>query len=196
MSDARKGHSVSEKTRMKISKAQKGKHLSEETREKMSEAKKGERHPNYGKHHSEETRLKMSEAHKGILKSEDHRMKISGALKGEKNPNWKGGVLRPYYGPDWNHQRELVQQRDKGICYICHIKEDGRKHDIHHIIPFKVYGIERYKEANRLENLMTLCHTCHMTSPKVFTFNRYEKLKRLSSRRTRHPTLSVGLFVG
>ena len=43
----------------------KGRTVTNETRKKMSEAKKGENNPFYGKLHSEETRRKMSEAKKG-----------------------------------------------------------------------------------------------------------------------------------
>jgi predicted HNH restriction endonuclease len=31
----------------------------------------------------------------------------------------------------------------------------------HHIIPFEMFGIARYEEANQLSNLMTLCIGCH-----------------------------------
>lgn len=160
----------------------------------MSEAQKG--HPV-----SQETRRKMSEANKGIPKSEEHRMKISEALRGENNPHWKGGS-ELYQGPDLKQQQRLARRRDKGICCNCGKKEGGRKHDIHHIVPFEVYGLERYEEANRLENLMTLCITCHMNCHKRMKVQnpnhiREEYLRlRGGSPRTRHPTLSVVLFVG
>ena len=57
----------------------KGVTLSEETRRKMSEANKGENNPFYGKHHSDEARRKISEAAKNM--SEEHRRKLSEAAK-------------------------------------------------------------------------------------------------------------------
>jgi group I intron endonuclease len=77
ISEAKKGHTVSSETRLKMSESHKGakspwygKHLSPETRRKISEANKGADSPNFGKHLSPETRRKMSEAHKGKKVSE------------------------------------------------------------------------------------------------------------------------------
>ena len=74
------------------SEAKKGRTLSEEHRRKISEALKGENHPMYGKHHTEETRQKMSEAKKGKKHTEEWRIKISEALKGKPSPR-KGVTL-------------------------------------------------------------------------------------------------------
>lgn len=60
----RKGVTLSDETRRKLSESHKGKHHNEESRRKMSESHKGEKNPFYGKHHSDETRRKMSEAKK------------------------------------------------------------------------------------------------------------------------------------
>lgn len=72
----RKGMTLSEYQKRKISEANKGKKLppiSEETRKKLSEAKKGDKHPLFGKHHSEEAKRKISEANKGRTLSEETR---------------------------------------------------------------------------------------------------------------------------
>lgn len=82
-------------------------------------------------------------------------------LRGENNPYWKGGH-EWYYGPNWYEQRRKVLERDNRICQLCGIPENGRKNDVHHIAPFREFGLERYEDANKLENLMTLCHSCHM----------------------------------
>ena len=42
----------------------------------------------------------------------------------------------------------------------------NRQHDVHHVRPFRSFGYlpgvnEAYLEANRLDNLRTLCRTCH-----------------------------------
>lgn len=70
----RKGVTLSDETRHKISEAKKGKHHAEETKKKISEA-------HIGKTHSEETRRKMSESRKGRTFSEETRKKISEAQK-------------------------------------------------------------------------------------------------------------------
>lgn len=95
-------------------------------------------------------------------------MKIT--MQGENNPAWKGG-LAEYYGPNWDEQRRKALERDHHICQVCGALENEREHSVHHIVPFNEFGLERYQEANRLGNLMTLCHPCHMkvenSTPKV-----------------------------
>jgi len=80
------------------------------------------------------------------------------------------------YGPGWNRLREAVRRRDGYRCQVCGTPESGgRQHDVHHKIPFRAfaaaagkvpgsYGGEvpgSYAEANRMENLITLCPACH-----------------------------------
>lgn len=81
---------------------------------------------------------------------------------GSDNPNWKGGYA-PYYGPNWRTQRRNARRRDNYTCQRCGITEDelGRQLDVHHIHRFGDFGPERYQEANRLDNLISLCFTCH-----------------------------------
>jgi DEAD/DEAH box helicase domain-containing protein len=57
-----------------------------------------------------------------------------------------------------------VRARDKYTCQVCGALEDGRQHDVHHKTPFRAFvrdGVIDRVQANRLENLTTLCHTCH-----------------------------------
>lgn len=63
------------------------------------------------------------------------------------------------YGPNWNQIRESVRTRDQFTCQVCGAKELNRQHDVHHKIPFRAFASA--DEANRLENLTTLCHSCH-----------------------------------
>jgi DEAD/DEAH box helicase domain-containing protein len=63
------------------------------------------------------------------------------------------------YGPDWNRIRDRVRARDKYTCQVCGAVESNRQHDVHHKIPFRSFP--SYVEANRMENLTTLCPTCH-----------------------------------
>ena len=63
------------------------------------------------------------------------------------------------YGPDWNRIRLAVRTRDGFRCQVCGAAESGREHDVHHKIPFKAFTSTA--EANRLDNLITLCSSCH-----------------------------------
>ncbi len=68
------------------------------------------------------------------------------------------------YGPDWPKIRERVRTRDSFRCQICGQPENGRQHDVHHKIPFRNFktpnGID-LAQAHRLDNLITLCSSCH-----------------------------------
>jgi len=63
------------------------------------------------------------------------------------------------YGPNWRKQRDLARERDEYRCQVCGTSEQGRSHAVHHKIPFRTFA--SYEQANRLENLVTLCPTCH-----------------------------------
>jgi DEAD/DEAH box helicase domain-containing protein len=64
------------------------------------------------------------------------------------------------YGPGWNRLREAVRRRDGFRCQICGTLESPtRQHDVHHKVPFKAFPSAA--EANRLDNLITLCPACH-----------------------------------
>lgn len=92
---------------------------------------------------------------------------ISITRQGPENPNWKGGK-EIYYGMNWTVQRRHARLRDKKTCQRCGIteKEYGKGLDVHHIIPFRAFGIKNYKEANELNNLVCLCGKCHPKSEK------------------------------
>ncbi len=70
-------------------------------------------------------------------------------------------------GPNWEQQRNLARARDEYRCRHCGVPErPDRAHDVHHIEPFRTFGYKRgrnenYEAANRLENLVTLCRSCH-----------------------------------
>jgi DEAD/DEAH box helicase domain-containing protein len=63
------------------------------------------------------------------------------------------------YGPDWPRISVAVRTRDKFRCQVCGAVENGREHDVHHKIPFRSFSTAT--EANRLDNLITLCHADH-----------------------------------
>jgi DEAD/DEAH box helicase domain-containing protein len=73
-----------------------------------------------------------------------------------------------YRGPNWEQQRQAARARDGYRCRNCGAPErDAREHDVHHLTPFRQYGYqpgenELCLEANRLDNLVTLCKSCHL----------------------------------
>jgi len=69
------------------------------------------------------------------------------------------------YGPDWPRIRDRVRARDKYTCQVCGAVETNRQHDVHHKIPFRAFRAVNESpdpsQANRLDNLTTLCPSCH-----------------------------------
>ena len=63
------------------------------------------------------------------------------------------------YGPEWTRLRDRVRARDGYKCQVCGTPESTRQHDVHHKTPFRAFT--SMAEANRLENLTTLCSSCH-----------------------------------
>jgi DEAD/DEAH box helicase domain-containing protein len=79
-----------------------------------------------------------------------------------------GLMVRPNeYGPNWGRQRERALARDEYRCRTCGSEAGpGRSLHVHHIRPFRDYGYlpginEAYRLANEIENLVTLCASCH-----------------------------------
>jgi DEAD/DEAH box helicase domain-containing protein len=76
-------------------------------------------------------------------------------------------MARDDRGPNWEEQRSQARARDGYRCRHCGVPErPNRAHDVHHIEPFRTFGYVRgkndqYLVANRLENLVTLCRSCH-----------------------------------
>jgi hypothetical protein len=117
----RKGTSLSEETRAKLSLAGIGREVSEETRAKISSANKGRKLPpvseevyikrieaqkiSYangrvggmkGKTHSDESRAKISFANKGKKNSQEHCSKISESKKGKSFGGNLKSIITPY----------------------------------------------------------------------------------------------------
>ena len=63
------------------------------------------------------------------------------------------------YGSTWEKQRNLTRERDQYRCMICGLPEADKPHHVHHKVPFRLFT--DVKKANELENLITLCSTCH-----------------------------------
>lgn len=70
-----------------------------------------------------------------------------------------------YYGPDWDDVRADAICRDGERCCRCgmsrgsHREQFGQDLHVHHIEPIREAG--SYTEANRLDNLVTVCRSCH-----------------------------------
>lgn len=79
------------------------------------------------------------------------------------------GVLLPpqEYGPGWPSARDAARTRDGHICRQCGaVEREDRAHHVHHIRPFREFGYvpgenRNDREANHIDNLITLCPTCH-----------------------------------
>lgn len=78
---------------------------------------------------------------------------------GENNPLYKGGDT--YYGENWHQQRRRAIKRDQHRCQDCGATpiDLPREPSVHHIIPLRDF--DKPENANTLDNLITLCETCH-----------------------------------
>jgi DEAD/DEAH box helicase domain-containing protein len=63
------------------------------------------------------------------------------------------------YGPNWKKQRDLAHERDRNRCQVCNRIEGKQAHHVHHKIPFRQFS--SMEAANQLDNLITLCPSCH-----------------------------------
>lgn len=68
------------------------------------------------------------------------------------------------YGEDWYRQRAKALKRDKYACQKCGY--ESKRNHVHHIRKIAYFVNSQtcevnYKEANDLENLMTVCPKCH-----------------------------------
>jgi len=96
---------------------------------------------------------------------------LSDNWKGKNNPNYKDGVY-DNFGSNWKKAQRQVRNRARGMCEGCgkSKKLNGRKLDIHHIIP-RYYFIESEKhcveDSNKMNNLVALCQSCHAKEEPV-----------------------------
>jgi 5-methylcytosine-specific restriction endonuclease McrA len=90
-----------------------------------------------------------------------------GMFSGEGNPAWRGG-WHHYYGANWDEQRAAAIERDDNTCQDCGVSGDelDRSLDVHHKKRIGWFreeydAPEWWERANRLENLVSLCSSCH-----------------------------------
>jgi 5-methylcytosine-specific restriction endonuclease McrA len=119
---------------------------------------------------------RRSEIHAGKAVGQETRAKLSAsrtglevpAARGANHPNWRGGGSHAY-GPNWVSKRSQTRRRDAYTCQDCGLRETNRAHDVHHLVPLRSFDGD-YETANRLDNLVTLCHPCHMAREVVLGY--------------------------
>jgi len=96
----------------------------------------------------------------GIWRSEN--------MSGENAPAWQGGGSdRLPVSQKWSEQSKKARERDAHTCQDCGQEGpvNGRALPVHHITPRREYVDEEgnydAERADRLENLITLCPSCH-----------------------------------
>lgn len=93
------------------------------------------------------------------------RDKISKAFTGDLHPNWMGGH-GCYRGVGWPRAVRDARKRDNDTCQRCgmtkkqSLKKYRKNLEVHHIHPYREYN-DDYVRANNLDNLITLCKSCH-----------------------------------
>lgn len=146
MSESAIGRKHSKETRKQITETLRGHKTSEETKRKISESCKG-------RVHSIETIEMMSNTLTGRKLTEKHKERLSKVNSGEKSHFWKGGISYLPYCHKFNHKlKESIRNRDNRTCQNCGIKENGRRHTVHHI---------HYDKENCYPDLITLCIACN-----------------------------------
>ena len=63
------------------------------------------------------------------------------------------------YGPNWESIRQQVLRRDGERCQVCGTASGTQPLHVHHLQPLRNFS--SIEAANQLQNLITLCPTCH-----------------------------------
>ncbi len=69
------------------------------------------------------------------------------------------------YGVDWTTQKQKVLLRDGYTCQNCRTKSETTTLHVHHKIPLRMF--QNQKEGNHLDNLITLCASCHKRAEDI-----------------------------
>lgn len=84
---------------------------------------------------------------------------LSENVVGEQHHLWKEGETS--YTGEWLDVRANARKRDGHECKVCGMtrEQNGQRLDVHHIRP--VRDFEDPQDAHRLDNVVTLCRSCH-----------------------------------
>lgn len=82
-------------------------------------------------------------------------------LRGEDHHYYVNGETCSKRGLGWGATRRQIRGRDGYLCQICGTTEEelGKALDVHHVKPYRLF--DDYKEANKPDNLIALCPSCH-----------------------------------
>lgn len=100
----------------------------------------------------------------------------TGRFSRDNHPRWKGGS-RPKYDGDWSGARKRARKRDEYECQLCGLSEndtDGQL-DVHHIVPVREF--DNPQNAHNLDNLVSLCRSCHFRLEPLTETEQREKLR-------------------
>jgi len=113
---------------------------------------------------ADELDVAQSTVHNYLKKYEIETERFAGHPPGEGHPRWKGGYSNAR-GNGWRETRKSVLERDGMRCQSCgktqeqHKEEYGFGLHAHHLE--KRVTFEDPSDADRIDNLVTLCATCH-----------------------------------
>lgn len=143
--------------RLALSISKKSKGISEANKQKMAEGRRNS--PNHawrGKHLPLEARQKIRLSLIGTRASDATKAKMSAKRKGENNGRWIDGRSFIDYSQEFQTTiRYEIKKRDDFSCKQCNLKESESQRPLH------VHHIDRNKQNNAAENLITLRVSCH-----------------------------------
>lgn len=132
--------------------------ITKTTHERQRETMKGRVPPNKGKPWSGTTRAKHA-----YRVTDEYRERQSLRQRGEKSHLWRGGLStdeqRRMQNWEWKRRRSECYERDGWTCQDCGVHctsiPGPTRIQAHHVIPRRSGG------SDELENLITLCTSCH-----------------------------------
>jgi len=118
---------------------------------------------------SDETKRKISKTLTGRTQTFETRKKKSLTVRHMTEDEWTGFSKRDKYGIEFRHARLNALKRDNHQCRCCATSED-----------LVVHHIDKNKQNNELENLITFCRSCHnkFHSENITINNIFVKLER------------------
>ena len=140
---------------------------------KMSNLKRGKTSPRKNAVLSKETRLKISKSNIGrTVWNKGKNYKDDGVIHGSKHWNWNGGTTKDKYIGFTKLVKFTVRKRDEFKCRVCFKSEQelGSTLCVHHI--------DYNKENSSINNLISLCRSCHY----ITNYNRSYWMEQFNNR--------------